>query len=101
RILPPWTNFYDTNKSLPKIANFYLNFENDLALQAELTPSGRYDATREDGRDYIFGDWGSDWLVGGTGRDHVYGGMGNDIINLDDDLETDAGANDQPDNGKL
>jgi hypothetical protein len=31
----------------------------------------------------------------------MFGGMGNDLLNLDDNLETNGGANDQPDNGNL
>jgi Ca2+-binding RTX toxin-like protein len=42
----------------------------------------------------IFGDLGNDWLVGGTGKDHLYGGYGYDLLNVDDDHETNSGAND-------
>ena len=61
----------------------------------------RQDAVRGDGYDKLFGDVGHDWLVGGTGRDHMYGGLGNDILNADDDLETNGGANDVADAGLL
>ena len=50
-----------------------------------------------DGDDVIFGDLGNDWLVGGTGRDHIYGGYGDDLLNADDNLETNGGLNDIPD----
>src|SRR5262249_3117845 len=50
-----------------------------------------------DGYDVLFGDLGNDWMVGGTGRDHVYGGWGSDLINVDDQLATNGGANDVPD----
>ncbi|UCE73891.1 MAG: hypothetical protein JSV56_12865, partial [Methanomassiliicoccales archaeon] len=50
-----------------------------------------------DGNDVIFGDLGNDWLVGGTGQDHLYGGYGCDLLNADDDLDTNGGANDAPD----
>jgi hypothetical protein len=43
-----------------------------------------------DGDDNIFGDLGNDWIVGGTGRDHAYGGYGDDLLNMDDDLSSQA-----------
>ena len=51
----------------------------------------------DDGDDRLFGDLGNDWIVGGTGHDHAYGGYGNDLINADDDLSTNGGANDTAD----
>ena len=33
------------------------------------------------------------WLVGGTGVDHLHGGTGNDMMNADDNLDTNGGAN--------
>jgi Ca2+-binding RTX toxin-like protein len=50
-----------------------------------------------DGDDAVFGDLGNDWAVGGTGRDNLYGGRGDDLLNVDDDLSTNGGANDAPD----
>jgi subtilisin-like proprotein convertase family protein len=51
----------------------------------------------DDGDDRIFGDLtGNDWLVGGTGRDNLYGGFGNDLLNVDDDHDTNGGLNDAP-----
>ena len=50
-----------------------------------------------DGDDVIFGDLGHDWMVGGTGRDTVWGGWGDDLVNLDDELTTAGGLNNQPD----
>jgi hypothetical protein len=50
-----------------------------------------------DGDDVIFGDLGNDWLVGGTGRDHLYGGYGADLLNVDDNHETNSGTNTAPD----
>jgi hypothetical protein len=52
---------------------------------------------RTDGADMIFGDLGNDWIVGGTGRDWMFGGFGADLINADDDHDTNGGANNQPD----
>jgi Ca2+-binding RTX toxin-like protein len=92
-------NFYDFVNALPKLANHFLNFENDASLRT--TIGSHFDANRGDGKDVIFGDWGDDWVVGGTGRDHLFGGMGNDLLNLDDNLETNGGQNDAPDNGAL
>jgi Ca2+-binding RTX toxin-like protein len=51
----------------------------------------------DDGNDHIFGDTGNDWLVGGTGRDDLYGGFGNDLLNVDDNQETNLLRNDVPD----
>jgi hypothetical protein len=72
---------------------YFLNFDaNDPAA-----PPAPQDSTkRTDGDDRIFGDLGNDWIVGGTGRDDMYGGFGNDLLNSDDDLTTNGGANDQP-----
>ena len=50
-----------------------------------------------DGDDVLFGDLGNDWMVGGSGQDNLYGGYGNDLLNADDDLSTNASANDAPD----
>ena len=50
----------------------------------------------DDGRDRIFGDNGNDWLVGGTNCDWLFGGFGDDLLNLDDNLETNGGRNDEP-----
>ncbi|WP_407493414.1 hypothetical protein [Pseudooceanicola sp. MF1-13] len=50
-----------------------------------------------DGDDRIFGDLGNDWIVGGTGRDNMYGGRGNDLLNMDDEHNTNGMLNDDPD----
>jgi Ca2+-binding RTX toxin-like protein len=71
--------------------DFLLNF-NAWEIDENGTP-----ADNNDGDDVIFGDLGNDWLVGGTGRDHLYGGYGSDLLNCDDDLETNGGFNDAPD----
>jgi len=79
---------------------FLLNFD---ATEGEALPGGvtdngvPYDPVYIEGDDVIFGDLGNDWLVGGTGRDHLYGGFGYDLMNVDDDHETNGGANDAPD----
>ncbi|MCA8884705.1 MAG: hypothetical protein KDA50_13305 [Rhodobacteraceae bacterium] len=82
-------------------AEFLLNF-NEQDLNAPVDPRSVVDVdptivTYTDGDDRIFGDLGNDWIVGGTGRDNAYGGYGNDLINMDDDLSTNAGLNDAPD----
>jgi len=74
---------------------FFLNFDAGEGPVVAGTP------VFTDGDDAIFGDLGNDWLVGGTGRDHVFGGRGNDLMNADDDHETNAGQNDQPDGPQL
>ena len=50
----------------------------------------------DDGRDRLFGDNGNDWIVGGTNCDWLFGGFGDDYLQLDDNLETNGGANDNP-----
>jgi Ca2+-binding RTX toxin-like protein len=73
------------------VHEFFLNFE---AFGDENDPAG----TRiYDGNDVLFGDLGHDWSVGGTGQDRFYGGFGSDLLNADDNLETNGGANDVPD----
>ena len=89
------TGFYNLTNALAKLDNHFLNFENTA------TVGSRQDPVRGDGHDVLFGDLGHDWLVGGTGRDHLYGGLGNDIIDADDDKETNGGLNDVPDVGTL
>jgi Ca2+-binding RTX toxin-like protein len=88
-------NEYDPlRKIVVNGGDYFLNFDaNDPAA-----PASTLDASKKtDGDDKIFGDLGNDWLVGGTGRDDLYGGFGNDLLNADDDLGTNNGANDQPD----
>ncbi len=85
--------------------DFLLNFNKDEGV---IRPAGTvpkatgqqttsYPQVDDDGGDAIFGDLGNDWLVGGTGRDNAYGGWGNDLINVDDNQETNGTLNDQPD----
>ncbi|MCH5377807.1 MAG: hypothetical protein JJ992_27950, partial [Planctomycetes bacterium] len=42
-----------------------------------------------------------DWIVGGTGKDRLFGGTGDDLLNADDNLETNGGANDQAEDAGL
>lgn len=79
---------FDPGTGLRKIANFFLNFD---AMQN----GSRLD----DGRDMLFGDDGHDWLVGGTNQDRMFGGMGDDVLNADDNLETNSGQNFGADSG--
>jgi hypothetical protein len=83
---------YDQNNPMVKIAGFLLNFD-----AAEGPQDPRSVATRTDGDDVIFGDTGNDWAVGGTGNDHVFGGLGDDLLNVDDNQDTNGGKNDVPD----
>ncbi|MBD2198648.1 MULTISPECIES: DUF4347 domain-containing protein [Calothrix] len=78
---------YDANNPVAKIANFFLNFDAVDAAGNKIN----------DGKDNIFGDWGNDWLVSGTQNDRLFGGLGDDVINADDNLDTNGGLNDQPD----
>ncbi|SHL67163.1 hypothetical protein SAMN05444414_1269 [Roseovarius marisflavi] len=92
RLITP-EGFYDFNNALARIEGHVLNFD---ATEGELSPLAR-EWAKGDGDDKLFGDIGDDWIVGGTGRDHLWGGLGGDILNLDDDLGTNGGANDAPD----
>ncbi len=78
---------FDPNDPWRKITNFLLNFESTTAGGIKI----------DDGKDRIFGDLGNDWLVGGTLNDRLFGGLGDDVINADDNLETNNDANDIPD----
>src|SRR5262249_44753263 len=51
----------------------------------------------EDGKDWIYGDQGNDVLFGGTGHDRLFGGQGDDYLQLDDNLNTDGGLNNNAD----
>ena len=74
---------YDENDPASRVDGHVLNFE-------AADDAGDY---IDDGADVLFGDLGHDWLVGGTNEDHVYGGLGDDLIQLDDNLDTNEGAN--------
>src|SRR5437899_3231445 len=78
---------YDEVRPMVKIPNFVLNFEATDAAGNKIN----------DGQDVLFGDEGNDWLVGGTNSDHLFGGLGSDLMNADDNLETNGGLNNQPD----
>ncbi|MEW6155801.1 MAG: hypothetical protein AB1813_00100 [Verrucomicrobiota bacterium] len=81
---------YNENDPLRKVAGHALNFEAFV---------GDSNNKVNDGRDALFGDLGNDWLVGGTEADHLFGGLGDDLLNCDDNLETNGGANNAPDAG--
>ena len=85
---------YDEYAPMARISvgagEWFLNFDHTEGRTVD-------SATRTDGDDALFGDHGNDWIVGGTGRDTLWGGWGNDLMNADDVLSTNAGANDQPD----
>jgi Ca2+-binding RTX toxin-like protein len=78
---------YNAVDALSKMNGFVLNFD-------ATTTSG---AKINDGMDNIFGDEGNDWIVGGTMNDRLFGGMGDDLLNADDNLETNGGLNNMPD----
>src|SRR5207247_6788679 len=77
---------YDANNPLQKIAGFFLNFDASAG-----------GAKIDDGKDRLFGDDGNDWLVGGTDNDRLFGGKGDDLMNADDNLDTNGGLNNGPD----
>ncbi len=82
---------YDEYAPMTKLVPFLLNFDADAG---PLVPGA---TVHSDGADVIFGDLGNDWLVGGTDRDTLWGGHGADLLNADDDLDTNGGLNDAPD----
>src|SRR5205809_1900680 len=105
---------YDANDALRKVLlnastgaldktgtglNWLLNFNaaegpvDTYWIQGQTT----YPGLATDGNDVLFGDLNHDWLVGGTGRDRMYGGWGDDLINEDDNLETNGALNNRTD----
>ncbi len=78
---------YDADNPFTKINDFLLNFE-------AVDGSGN---KINDGKDRLFGDNGNDWLVGGTMNDRQFGGMGDDLMNCDDNHDTNGGLNNMPD----
>lgn len=79
---------FDPGTGLRKIAGFFLNFEASIG-----------NVRVDDGRDTLFGDHGHDWIVGGTNQDRIFGGMGDDVLNADDNLDTNGGLNFSADSG--
>lgn len=90
---------YDAENPREKIDGFLLNFDtwrvNESTGQWIIVNGAPVKSS--DGVDRIFGDFGNDWLVGGTGADRMFGGRGDDYHNADDNLDTNGGLNDQPD----
>ncbi len=72
---------------MKRIEGFFLNFDAVDSAGNKIN----------DGKDNIFGDLGNDWLVSGTQNDRLFGGLGDDVINADDNHDTAAGLNNQPD----
>ncbi|MBL8811907.1 MAG: hypothetical protein JNM43_17210, partial [Planctomycetaceae bacterium] len=79
---------YRPGDSLARINNFVLNFDATDANGNKI----------DDGVDNIFGNEGNDWIVGGTRNDRLFGGMGDDLLNADDNLDTNGGLNNMTDN---
>ncbi|UCE37655.1 MAG: DUF4347 domain-containing protein [Thermoplasmata archaeon] len=80
-------SFYDAENPRTKIVGFFLNFE---AVDGNGTKI-------LDGKDRMFGDNGHDWIVGGTQNDRMFGGLGDDVINADDNHDSQGGLNNEPD----
>ena len=107
--------WWDPNDPRAKIEGFFLNFDAyvihedtghlvlvgglfvrpDLLRRSFAVING-VPVPSNDGLDHLFGDNGNDWLVGGTYFDRMFGGWGEDLMNLDDNLETNGGRNDRP-----
>ena len=84
---------YDETDPRTKLDPYFLNWSTS---EGTVVASAQWGDKHSDGDDVVFGDLGNDWLVGGTGKDTLWGGWGNDILNADDDLDTNGGANDEP-----
>ena len=82
------------------IPNWFLNFDAYVIDEATGQPvdSNGQLVKSDDGRDSLYGDNGNDWIVGGTNCDWLFGGFGDDLLQLDDNLLTDGGKNDNPEN---
>jgi len=109
---PATTKFdlYDANNPLRKILltptgtlsntgtgdDWILNFDQtEGPLDTKwIIGQSTYPGVPTDGDDHIFGDLGNDWSVGGTGRDVMFSGWGDDVLNMDDNLNTNGGLND-------
>ena len=89
---------YDPDDPRTRIDGFLLAFDPWIVDEATglpiVTVSGW--VPRDDGRDRIFGDNGHDWLVGGTNYDRLFGGLGDDLLDADDNHDTNGGRNDGP-----
>jgi Ca2+-binding RTX toxin-like protein len=85
--------FADYDEEFPrlKIEPFTLNF----SIAGDPDPT--IDANDNFDEDAMFGDLGNDWIVGGPDNDNMFGGWGADLLDADDDKDTNAGANDGPD----
>jgi Ca2+-binding RTX toxin-like protein len=80
-------SFYDAENPRIKITGFFLNFEATDGNGTKIN----------DGKDRMFGDDGHDWIVGGTQNDRHFGGLGDDVINADDNHDSQGGLNNEPD----
>jgi Ca2+-binding RTX toxin-like protein len=80
-------SFYDAENPRVKIKDFFLNFDARDGMGNKIF----------DGKDRMFGDNGNDWIVGGTENDRHFGGLGDDVINADDDHDSQGGLNNEPD----
>ena len=78
---------YDANNPFTMINNFFINFDATDGSGNKI----------DDGTDRLFGDDGNDWLVGGTDNNRLFGGKGDDLLNADNNLDTNGGLNNQPD----
>lgn len=83
RLFKPDVLTYNRHNPLARITGHPLNF----------AATDDFGAFIDDGQDVLFGENGNDWLVGGTNADRIYGGSGNDVLNIDDNLATNGGAN--------
>ena len=93
RFDPNRIEFEDYDEEFPRLRleTFVLNFD-PLS-----DPNGAIDANDNFDEDALFGDLGNDWIVGGPDNDNIFGGFGADLLDADDDKNTNLGANDVPD----
>jgi Ca2+-binding RTX toxin-like protein len=88
--LPDRIEFYDYDEEAPraKLVPFLLNFDASGDPHPDETDNDNFD------EDQIFGDLGNDWMVGGPDNDHMFGGFGSDLMDADDNKDTDVNPDD-------
>lgn len=98
-MIDPATGQIQKNLTDPDAIDFLLNFDaylKDAARLPVMDGTGGLILIHH-GNDVIFGGDGNDWLVAGTGNNRLYGGLGDDLLNVNNNLDTNGGLNDQPD----
>ncbi len=98
-MINPATGQLEKDVNNPDALEFLLNFDafvKDANRQPVLDAGGGM-ILIDYGNDRIFGGDGNAWLVAGTGNNRLWGGRGDNLLNLNNNLDTNGGLNDQPD----